>query len=372
MLLTDNLFYFISFFVFIFGLIIGSFLNVVIYRLPEGKSLLFPASSCPECGTKIKFYDNIPIVSYIILRGKCRACSKRISVIYPAIELLSAILFYLLFIKLFYNAFFHFNITSYNLPLFKDYLTRRLLLFMVYGFFIFVLIPISFIDFFHRIIPDSLNITLIIAGFLFNIFLLHKGFLFPFVGFIAGGLFFYLIAVFYELVRKKEGLGGGDIKLIAGIGSFLGIKGVIFTVFAGSVLGLLGFIVSALYLNIKDRKRTTSERSNNGNLIQNDDNYDSGCTGSDNLHSDNADYTNALAHNINTVNKNNNTANISSNNNAGSKMSSGKRELNLNNKKDDNFASSKIPFGPFLSMAAVLYIFYGSYLINIYIYFIRR
>ncbi|RZD16302.1 MAG: prepilin peptidase [Candidatus Acididesulfobacter guangdongensis] len=366
MLLTDNLFYFASFFVFIFGLIIGSFLNVVIYRLPEGKSLLFPASSCPECGTKIKFYDNIPIVSYIILGGKCRACGNRIPVIYPAIELLSAVLFYLLFIKLFYNAFFHFNITSYDLSLFKDYLTGRLLLFMAYGFFIFILIPISFIDFFHRIIPDSLNMTLIIAGFLFNIFLLHKGFLFPFAGFIAGGLSFYLIAVFYELVRKKEGLGGGDIKLIAGIGAFLGVKGVIFTIFAGSVFGLLGFILSLLYLNIQDRTKTTSSRSNKGNLIQNDDNYDSG-----NYHSETIGSANSLAHNINTVSANDNAAHIGSNN-TNPEIHLEKSELNLNNKADDNFISSKIPFGPFLSMAAVLYTFYGSYLMNIYIDFIRR
>jgi leader peptidase (prepilin peptidase)/N-methyltransferase len=366
MLLTDNLFYFASFFIFIFGLVFGSFLNVVIYRLPEGKSLLFPASSCPECGTKIKFYDNIPVVSYIILRGKCRACGKRIPFIYPAIELLSAILFYLLFIKLFYNAFFHFNITSYNLPLFKDYLTRRLLLFMAYGFFILILIPISFIDLFHRIIPDSLNIILIIAGFLFNIFLLHKGFLFPFAGFIAGGLFFYLIAVFYESVRKKEGLGGGDIKLIAGIGAFLGVKGVIFTIFAGSVFGLLGFILSVLYLNIQERTKTISSRSNKGNLIKNNNNYNSG-----NRHSDIIDYTNSLSHNLNSAGNNDNIANINISN-TDQEIDLEKRGANLNDKSDEDFISSKIPFGPFLSTAAVLYIFYGSYLVNIYIDFIRR
>ncbi len=338
MLFTNNLFYFLSFFVFIFGLVIGSFLNVVIYRLPEGKSLLFPASSCPDCKTKIKFYDNIPIVSYLLLRGKCRSCGKKISLIYPIIEFLTAVLFYLLFVKIFYRAFFYFDITPYNLSLFKNYLTYNFLLFISYSFFIFILIPISFIDFFHRIIPDLLNIILIIAGFLFNIFLLHKSFLFPFIGFITGGLFFYLIAVSYDLIRKKEGLGGGDIKLIAGIGTFVGIKGVIFTIFAGSFFGLSGFILGGLYLYIQDRAKIISNQSNKKKLIQNDSNY------------------NSIYHSDDISNSN-------------SKINLEKLELN---KTDENFISSKIPFGPFLSMAAIFYLFYGNYLINIYINFIKR
>lgn len=362
MLFTNNLFYFLSFFVFIFGLVIGSFLNVVIYRLPEGKSLLFPASSCPDCKTKIKFYDNIPIVSYFLLRGKCRSCGKKISLIYPAIEFLIAVLFYLLFVKIFYKAFFYFDITPYNLLLFKNYLTYNFLLFISYSFFIFILIPISFIDFFHRIIPDSLNIMLIIAGFLFNIFLLHKSFLFPFIGFITGGLFFYLIAVFYDLIRKKEGLGGGDIKLIAGIGAFLGIKGVIFTIFAGSFFGLSGFILGGLYLYIQDRTKIISNQSNKEKLIQNDGNYNSV------NHSDDINNTNSLAHNLNSISNNDNSDNIS---NTNLKINLENLELNLN-KSDENFISSKIPFGPFLSMAAILYLFYGNYLINIYINFIKR
>ena len=362
MLFTNNLFYFFSFFVFILGLVIGSFLNVVIYRLPEGKSLLFPASSCPDCKTKIKFYDNIPIVSYFLLRGKCRSCGKKISLIYPAVEFLTAVLFYLLFVKIFYKAFFYFDITPYNLLLFKNYLTYNFLLFISYSFFIFILIPISFIDFFHRIIPDSLNIMLIIAGFLFNIFLLHKSFLFPFIGFITGGLFFYLIAVFYDFIRKKEGLGGGDIKLIAGIGAFLGIKGVIFTIFAGSFFGLSGFILDGLYLYIKDRTKIISNQSNKEKLIQNDGNYNV-----DN-HSDNINNANSLAHNLSSISNNDNSDNIS---NTNPKINLENLELNLN-KADENFISSKIPFGPFLSMAAILYLFYGTYLINIYINFIKR
>ncbi|MHB1692774.1 MAG: prepilin peptidase [bacterium] len=352
MLFTNNLFYFLSFFVFIFGLVIGSFLNVVIYRLPEGKSLLFPASSCPDCKTKIKFYDNIPIVGYLLLRGKCRSCGKKISLIYPVIEFLTAVLFYLLFVKIFYKAFFYFEITPYNLLLFKNYLTYNFLLLISYSFFIFILIPISFIDFFHRIIPDSLNIMLIIAGFLFNIFLLHKSFLFPFIGFITGGLFFYLIAVFYDLIRKKEGLGGGDIKLIAGIGAFLGIKGVIFTIFAGSFFGLSGFILGGLYLYIQDRTKIISnQQSNKEKLIQKDGNYNR-----DN-HSDSNSDANSLAHNLNIISNINPKINL--------------ENLELN-KADENFISSKIPFGPFLSMAAILYLFYGNYLINIYINFIKR
>lgn len=276
-------FIFISIFVFLFGLSIGSFLNVVIFRVPNNSSIMYPPSSCPKCGSRIKFYDNIPVLSYLILSGKCRECGNKISIVYPIVELLTAVVFYLLFLKYFYNAYFFYNINILTVGNFKDYIGTQLAHFFVYGIFVFLLITIAFIDLFHQIIPDIFNILLIIFGFVFNIVLLDKSFLFPLYGFLGAGLFFYLIAFFYERVKKVEGLGGGDIKLIAGIGSYIGLKGAVFAIFGGSVLALLGFILFFL---------------------------------------------------------------------SGTKF---------------NGARSKIPFGPFLSLASVIYIFYGNTLVTMYL-----
>lgn len=279
-LFSVNAFIFFSVFIFAAGLILGSFLNVLILRLPSGKSVIYPPSSCPSCGAKIRFYDNIPVLSYILLAGKCRACGHKISPLYPSVELLTGILIYLLFLKYFYNAFFFYDINPSNIAFFKDYLLTLLFYFISFSVFVLILIPVFFIDFFRQIIPDSLSILLIILGFAFNIFLLKKSVLFPLEGFAAGGVFFFLIAFFYERVRKREGLGGGDVKLIAGLGAFLGLKGVIFTIFAGSVFSLIGFLVGSLFFH--------------------------------------------------------------------------------------SYKDKKVPFGPFLSMAGVFYIFYGFHLMNLY------
>ncbi len=242
----------VSIFIFLIGLSIGSFLNVVIYRLPNNLSIVFPSSACPACGKKIKFYDNIPVLSYIILKGKCRNCKSKISVIYPAIEILTGLLLYALFLKFFYKSFFYYSINAYDVNYFKGYIGFILNRWVISAFFVFILIPIALIDLFNRIIPDSLNILLIISGFILNIVLLHTSFLFPLYGFLAGGLFFFFIAFFYEFIKKREGLGGGDIKLIAGIGAFLGLKGVIFTIFIGAVFALLGFLAAAIFLKFKN------------------------------------------------------------------------------------------------------------------------
>ena len=284
----------VSIFIFLTGLSIGSFLNVVIYRLPNNLSVVFPPSACPSCGKKIKFYDNIPVLSYIILKGKCRNCGGKISIIYPAIEILTGLLLYALFLKFFYKSFFYYSINTYDVNYFKEYIGFILNRWIISAFFVFILIPIAFIDLFNRIIPDSLNILLIISGFILNIFLLHTSFLFPSYGFLAGGLFFFFIAFFYEFIKKREGLGGGDIKLIAGIGAFLGLKGVIFAIFIGAVLALLGFLSVAIFLKFKN-----------------------GC--------------------------------------------------NKNESFDKSFSNFKIPFGPFLSLASVFFIFYGNELFEMYL-----
>ena len=285
-LFSSYFFFFISLFIFFTGLSIGSFLNVVIFRLPNKSSVIYPPSSCPHCGSKIKFYDNIPVLSYIILSGKCRKCGYKISPVYPIVELLTALIFYLLFLKYFYNAYFFYKINILNIDFFKNYLWVHFNYFVMYSIFAFFLIPIAFIDLFHQIIPDILNVLLIVSGFVLNILLLHKSFLFPLYGFLGGGVFFYLIAFFYEFIKKKEGLGGGDIKLIAGIGSYIGLKGVIFTIFSGSMFALIGFFIAFVFFSY--------------------------------------------------------------------------------------YSNKKIPFGPFLSLAAVLYTFYGPNLVNMYIGLIKK
>ncbi len=290
-LFSDSGFILISVYIFLSGLSLGSFLNVVIFRLPKNYSVVYPPSSCPECGAKIKFYDNIPVLSYIILRGRCRNCGVKISLLYPAVEILTALLIYLFFLKYFYNAYFFYKINTSDMGYFKNYLSEQFNYFIACLIFIPLIISISFIDLFNKIIPDVLNVLLIILGFAVNIFLLKKSFMFPLAGFLTAGLFFYFIALFYEIIKKKEGLGGGDIKLIAGIGAFLGLRGVIFTIFGGAVFALFGFILFFLF-----------------------------------------------------------------------------RKLIKMDPVDSDF---KIPFGPFLSLASIFYMFYGDFLIKIYWYFIK-
>jgi leader peptidase (prepilin peptidase) / N-methyltransferase len=202
---------------FVLGAIIGSFLNVCIYRLPREKSIVTPGSSCPHCEKPIAFYDNIPFFSYLILRGKCRQCGGKISARYAAVELLTAVLYAVLF-------------SVYGLSL---ELAVALL-------FVTILIVVSFIDLDFRIIPDVLSLGGLLAGAGFSFF---RGPVFnyadAFWGVLLGGGVLWAIAFTYELLRKREGMGGGDIKLLAMIGSFCGIKGVLFSLVSGSLLGSL-------------------------------------------------------------------------------------------------------------------------------------
>ena len=207
--------------IFIFGLIVGSFLNVCIYRLPRNKSIILPSSFCPACEKPIKFYDNIPIVSYLFLRGKCRQCGSKISIRYPLVELLTAVLFLMLYRKL-----------GLSFELFVGVI------------FVALLVVISFMDLDFQIIPDILSIGGLVAGILLAIvrpvfiYLYPKfGFLDALYGVLIGGGVLFVIAYGYQLITKREGMGGGDVKLLAMIGSFCGIKGVIFSLMAGSLLG---------------------------------------------------------------------------------------------------------------------------------------
>jgi leader peptidase (prepilin peptidase) / N-methyltransferase len=206
--------YIIDIAVILFGGVIGSFLNVCIYRLPRAKSVVFPASSCPACEEPIGWYDNIPLVSYLLLRGRCRQCGNRISFRYPMIEGITAVLFVLLYRK--YGL-------SLELP--------------VQMLFVSLLIVISFVDLDFRIIPDVLSVGGAIAGFLLAFTRPSFSFLSAVYGILLGGGILFAIASIYQLITKREGMGGGDIKLLAMVGSFCGVQGVVFTLMLGSLLG---------------------------------------------------------------------------------------------------------------------------------------
>jgi leader peptidase (prepilin peptidase)/N-methyltransferase len=212
------------------GAAVGSFLNVCIYRIPEGRSLIYPASSCPACGHRIRPYDNIPVLSYLFLRGRCRDCGQKISPRYAVVETLTAAMALLLF-------------QFYGLSL----------QFAAAFIFVAALIVITFIDLDHGIIPDLITLPGIPVFTLLAVTIMGVPFLDSIIGSIAGGGIFYLVAVGYELVTKREGMGGGDIKLLAMMGAFFGWKSIYFILLISSLLGaLVG--VSIMIARGKDMK----------------------------------------------------------------------------------------------------------------------
>lgn len=236
---------------FVIGLIIGSFINVCIYRIPLHKSIITPPSSCGSCGHRLNYMDMLPVINYVMNRGKCRYCGKKYSIQYPLIELLNGLVYMAIVIK-------------YGLSVTAN-------LYCLIGS---ILITLSVIDAKHKIIPDSLNIALTVIGVLFIVYdrsIISDKLLGVLTGFI----------LFFSIAFATNAMGGGDIKLIAALGLIFGFKGVLFIVFFSFVIGS---IVSAVLLITK-----------------------------------------------------------------------------LKNRKDE------IPFGPFISVAALLYIFYGTEIINIYL-----
>lgn len=209
---------------FLFGSIVGSFLNVVILRLPrEEASIVFPASHCPACLNELHWYENIPLLSFLFLRGRCGHCNKRISLQYPLVELSMALLSAAL-------------VQQYGLSVTSA------------GYFIFcaALLVIIWIDIKHQIIPDVISLPGIVAGLLFSLVspVLHWSD--SLIGILVGGGILYTIALLYYLWRRIEGMGGGDIKLLAMIGAFLGWQALPFIILAsslsGTVIGLLAMI----------------------------------------------------------------------------------------------------------------------------------
>lgn len=213
----------VQIFFFLLGSTIGSFLNVCIYRIPRERSIVNPPSACPGCEKPIRPYDNIPILSYILLKGKCRDCGTKISIRYPLVELLTGIFFLILYRQ------FGF--------------TFELIVFMI---FLALLLIISFIDLDFQIIPDILSIGGVALGFILAIIRPFFRYLEPrfgildsLYGILLGGGLLFAIAWLYQFFTKREGMGGGDIKLLGMIGAFCGWKGVLFSLVSGSVFGTL-------------------------------------------------------------------------------------------------------------------------------------
>ena len=202
---------------FVFGSAIGSFLNVCIYRMPRNMSVIAPASRCPHCNTPIRPYDNIPMLSYILLGGKCRVCKAGISVRYPLVEFLNA--------ALYAAVLWRFGLEWYT---------------AVYCIFCSALILITFIDLDFQIIPDRITLPGIPIALIAGSLLMPDpfvgfsllGFKASIIGFLVGGGLFYAIAVL-----SRGGMGGGDIKMMAMVGALMGWKSVLLTTFVGSLTG---------------------------------------------------------------------------------------------------------------------------------------
>lgn len=186
-------------FSFLLGLSLGSFMNVCIYRIPLKKSIITPPSTCPHCGERIRFYDNIPLLSYLFLLGRCRRCKQSVSWRYPAVEGLMGLLSLFLFIR-------------YGLSF--QYILSLL--------FAGTLVTISFIDLDHRIIPDILSMPGIVVGWCVSFFPWSVFWFDSLIGTVAGGGSLFLVAFIYERITGREGMGGGDIKLLAMIGAWMG------------------------------------------------------------------------------------------------------------------------------------------------------
>lgn len=205
----------------LFGAMVGSFLNVCIVRLPKGTSIVSPGSHCPRCKHPVRPADNIPILSFLILKGKCRYCRSPISWRYPAVEALSTI-FSLLF-------FYRYGPS---------------VAYIVYYGFVCSLIVIALIDLSHWIIPNVITIPGIVVGGVASLFALEVSIVESIVGILLGGGSLYLVAFFYHLITRREGMGGGDIKLLAMLGAFIGWKGVLFTIFTASATGAVAGIAT--------------------------------------------------------------------------------------------------------------------------------
>ncbi len=209
--------YWMEILVFLIGLCWGSFLALFVYRVPRGISVIKPRSFCDSCKTTIPFYYNLPIISYLFLKGRCKSCKTKIAISYPLIELITAVLFLISYQNLFYDYYS---------------LIRSFLL-------ITAIVPSVFIDIEHRIIPDRLSLGLIVTGFVLALFDPMMTWFQSLVGIVLGGGILFVVAWVYYKLTGREGLGGGDIKILAGLGALLGGYPVVLIMFMSSVIGSL-------------------------------------------------------------------------------------------------------------------------------------
>ena len=232
----------IPFIIFVFGLLIGSFLNVCILRIPAAESIVLPPSHCPKCGTGIKPYDNIPVVSWLVLAGRCRKCKARISPMYPIVELATGLLFL--------ACYFAFGLTAEALK---------------WAVFAALLIVLTITDLRERILPDKVNFLGLGLGLLLSLFtrptdgtalwLANRIFAYPppepalsvadaLIGAAAASGLLWLVAEGYFRARGREGMGLGDVKMMAMAGAFLGLQRGLLTILLGSLLGsVIGVVV---------------------------------------------------------------------------------------------------------------------------------
>jgi leader peptidase (prepilin peptidase) / N-methyltransferase len=233
---------------FIFGTILGSFLNVCIYRLPKNISIIHPHSHCTSCKSPIKFYNNIPVISFLLLRGKCKNCDTRICPTYLIVEILAGLICVFL-------------VWRFGLSLDT----------LFYLIFLLSLVVITFIDIDNMIIPNAITIPGIVIGIIYGsvrtdwsgLWNLSSNFHFDFstiasfinyvpvfdsiFGAILGGGILLIIAFFYESIRKREGIGMGDVKLLAMIGAFLGWKSIIIVLLISSLLGTIAGLIVIIF-----------------------------------------------------------------------------------------------------------------------------
>lgn len=229
---------FIILLLFVLGLVMGSFYNVVIFRVPEGKSIVKPRSACGSCGTVLKTWDLIPVFSFLFLKGKCRYCKAKISAQYPLVELLTGFLFVVLYLK--------FGLT---VELFFS------------AFLMSVLLNVFFIDLKHQIIPNGLVLTGLIGGIAFFVLrfwykdaiLDGAAWYSPLLGMLVTSGFLFLVALLGKVIYKGDAMGMGDVKIFMPIGLFLGFKlGIIALFFSVLIGGLTGLFL--ILTKLKDRK----------------------------------------------------------------------------------------------------------------------
>jgi leader peptidase (prepilin peptidase)/N-methyltransferase len=254
----------VLFFFFLFGIVIGSFLNVCIARIPEGLSIVSPGSRCPRCLKPIKPYDNVPILGWLWLRGKCRSCALPISPMYPLIELATGLLFV--------GCYFSFGLT---VETFK------------WLFFVCIIIILTITDLRVRILPDAINGPGFLAGLIFawfvppadgtaallDIRLFHGalpepalGVLDALLGAVFGSLLLWGAAALYKVVRGREGMGFGDVKMMAMVGTFLGLRGTFMTILLGTLLGSVLGLALIIALYAIGWKRRLAERASRRGL----------------------------------------------------------------------------------------------------------